>query len=249
MALRYQKPPLVEALCEVRFASTEERRWDWTVPGMLYERIRDRFPTRKEHHTINLPVTTPVPLSATAPSIERLQFMSGDENTMVQVGPDLLAVNSLRPHLGWAELRDTLLDVLATYREIASPSGIAMTAVRYINRVEIPNQSGFALEKYFKVLPGLPAGVSRVTTTFVIHTEVEYEAPAAIFRFLFGTTESKEQIAAFMLDYEHVSQPSIPPTFDGLRGWLDAGHDRIERAFYGSFTPMTHAEIFQEIRS
>lgn len=248
MALRYQKPPLVEALCEVRFASTEGRRWDWTIPGMLYERIQDRFPTRKSRHAINIPVTTPVPLGATA-SIERLQFVSRDESTVVQVGPDLLAVNSLGQHLGWVELRDTLLDVLATYREIASPSGIAMTAVRYINRVEIPNQSGFALEQYFKVLPGLPAGVPRAVTTFVIHTEVEYEAPAAIFRFLFGTTESKEQSAAFMLDYEHVSRESVPPTFDDLRGWLDAGHDRIELAFYGSFTPMTHAEIFQEIRS
>ena len=160
----------------------------------------------------------------------------------------LLAVNSLRSHVGWAELRDTLLDVLAAYRGIASPSGIAMAAVRYINRVEIPTQSGFALERYFKVLPGLPAGVPKLVTTFVIHTEVEYETPAAIFRFLFGTTESKDQILTFMLDYEHVSQPSIPPTFDDLRGWLDAGHDRIEQAFYGSFTPMTHAEIFQEIR-
>ncbi len=249
MALRYKKPPLVEALCEVRFASTEERRWDWAIPDMLWERIRERFPTRRERHGINIPVATPTPLSTAAHSLERLQFVSGDENTLVQIGPDLLAVNSLHPHLGWAELRDTLLDVLAAYRGIASPAAIAMTAVRYINRVEIPNQSGFALEKHFTVLPGLPPGVPKVVTTFVIHTEVEYEAPAAIFRFLFGTTESTDEIAAFMLDYEHVSPESLPPTFDSLRGWLDAGHDRIERAFYGSFTPMTHAEIFQEIRS
>lgn len=251
MALRYQKPPLVEALCEVRFASTQERSWDWAIPGMLYERIRDRFPIRREHHAINIPGATPVLLGAAVPSIERLQFVSGDENTVVQVGPDLLAVNSLRPHLGWAELRDTLLDILSTYRDIASPSGIATTAVRYINRVEIPllTESGFTLERYFNVLPGLPAGVPRMVTTFVIHTEVAYEAPAAIFRFLFGTTESTAQIAAFTLDYEHVSQESSPPTFDSLRGWLDAGHDRIELAFYGSFTSMTHAEVFREIRS
>lgn len=249
MALRYQKPPLVEALCEVRFASTEERRWDWAIPGMLYERIQGRFPTRRERHAIDIPIVGPVPLGTATHSIERLQFVSGDENTMVQVGPDLLAVNSLRPHLGWPELRDTLLDVLAAYRGIAAPSSIAMAAVRYINRVELPLQSGFALERYFQVLPVLPVGVPEEVSTFLIHTEVGYEDPAAIFRFRFGTTESAGQVAAFMLDYEHVSPGSIAPTFDGLRGWLDAGHDRIERAFYGSFTPMTHAEIFQEVRS
>lgn len=225
MALRYQKPPLVEALCEVRFASTEERRWDWTIPGMLYERIRDRFPTRRERHTFDLPFAGPVsPGMATHP-IEYLQFASVDDNTMVQVGPDLLAVNSLHPHSGWPDLRDTLLDVLAAYREIAAPSGIAMAAVRYINRVEIPNVSGFSLERYFTVLPGLPAGVPRNVSAFVIHTEIEHEDPAAIFRFRFGTTESTDQIAAFMLDYEHVSSLSLSPTFDTLGDWLGVGHD------------------------
>jgi uncharacterized protein (TIGR04255 family) len=249
MALRYQKPPLIEALCEARFASTDEHRWDWAIPDMLYERIRERFPTRRERHAIDIPFTGPVPPGLATYPIEYLQFASIDDNTMVQVGPDLLAVNSLHSHSGWPDLRDTLLDVLAAYREIAAPSGIAMAAVRYINRVEIPDVSGFVLERYFKVLPSMPAGAPRDVSAFVIHTEVEYEDPAAIFRFRFGTTESSDQIAAFMLDYEHVSAPSLPPTFATLGGWLDVGHDRIERAFHGSFTPMTHAEIFQEIRS
>lgn len=247
MALRYQKPPLVEALCEVRFSSTEQRRWDWAVPGMLYERIRDRFPIRKEHHAIDLPMTGPVPLGPAAQSIERLQFVSADERTLVQVGPDLLAVNSLRPHLGWSELRDALLDVLAAYRGIASPAAISMAAVRYINKVEIPLRSGFALARYFTVLPGLPASVPEAVSSFLIYTEVGYADPAASFRFRFGTTESTDEIAAFMLDYEHVAVASMAPTFDGLREWLDTGHDRIERAFHGTFTPTTHAEIFQEI--
>lgn len=249
MALRYQKPPLVEALCGLRFASIEERRWDWTIPEMLHDRIRDQFPIRREQHVVEMPLAGPVPLGPATQPIERLQFESGDGNTIVQVGPDLLAVNSLRRHLGWPELRDLLFSVLVAYREIAAPPGIATVAVRYINRVEIPIQSDFALEKYFRVRPGLPAGVPDEVSSFLIHTEVGYKAPAAIFRFRFGTTESVDQVAAFTLDYQHTSPESTPPTFDDLRGWLDAGHDRIERAFYGTFTPMTHAEIFQEVRS
>lgn len=248
MALQYQRPPLVEALCEVRFESAQDRGWDWTIPGLLYERLQERFPTRRERHAVDFPIAGPLPLALASHSIERLQFVSADGNTMVQVGRDLLAVNSLRPHLGWLELRDTLLGVLAGYREIAAPSRLTMAAVRYINRVEIPLRPGFALERYFAVLPGLPKGVPGVVSTFLIHTEVGYDDPSAIFRFRFGTTESADQVAAFMLDYEHVSTGS-PPTFDGLNAWLDAGHDRIERAFHGSFTPMTHAEIFQEIHS
>jgi uncharacterized protein (TIGR04255 family) len=249
MALRYHKPPLVEALCEVRFASTEDRKWDWAIPGMLYGRIHDRFPTRKERHAITIPLVGPAAPAPPTHAIERLQFVSQDESTMVQVGPDLLAINSLRPHLGWPDLRDTLINVLDAYREIASPPALTMAAVRYINRVELPLRAGFALENYFAVLPGLPAGVPRAVSTFLIHTEVDYDDPTALFRFRFGTTDSTGQVAAFMLDYEHLAAAPANPTFDQLPSWLDAGHDRIERAFYGSFTALTHAEIFQEIRS
>lgn len=251
MPLRYQKPPLVEALCEVRFASAPDKQWDWAIPGMLYGKIQDRFPTRRERHAldISIPMGGPIPLGPPTRSIERLQFVSADESTIVQIGPDLLAVNSLRPHLGWPELRDTLLHVLSAYRSIATPTSIAAAAVRYINRVEVPLRQGFALERYFAVLPGLPEGVPQTVSTFLIHTEVGYEDPAALFRFRFGTTESKPDAAAFMLDYEHLVHGDHVPTFDALPAWLDAGHDRIERAFYGSFTSDTHAEIFQEIRS
>ncbi len=248
MPLRYQKPPLVEALCELRFASDPDRPWDWAVPGLLYDKLRDTFPTRRERHAIALPLAGPAPLGPATGTIERLQFVSSDENTMVQLAPDLLAVNSLRPHLGWPDLRDTLLDVLAAYQTIAAPTALTMAAVRYINRVEIPLRSGFALERFFAVLPGLPEGVPQNVTTFLMHTEVGYEDPPALFRFRFGTTASAEDMAAFMLDYEHVSPAHDAPKFEALREWLDAGHDRIERAFVGSFTSATHAEIFQELR-
>ena len=249
MALRYQKPPLVEALCEVRFASPEGHAWDWTIPGMLYQRIQARFPARKERHAIAFPIGA-AQVEPPRHAIERLQFASPDGTMIVQVGPDLLAVNSLRPHLGWPELRDTFLGVLGAYCELAAPRALTMAAVRYINRVEIPLRPGFALEKYFAVVPGLPGGVSGAVSTFLMHTEVRYEEPAAIFRFRFGTTatESADDVAAFMLDYEHVAPGPVAPTFDSLPAWLDVGHDRIERAFYGSFTEMTHAELFQETR-
>jgi uncharacterized protein (TIGR04255 family) len=242
MPLRYQKPPLVEALCELRFTSAAERPWDWAVPGLLYSKIAERFPTRRQQQTIELPMDGVPPVASML-----AQFVATDESMMVQVGPDLLAVNSLRSHVGWHDLKAMLLDVLRAYREIAAPAGLSGAAVRYINRVEIPIRPGFALEQYFSVLPGRPPeGVPPDVSTFLIHTEAVCDDPAAIFRFRFGTTDSAAEIAAFMLDYEHVA---VAGSFEALSSWLDAGHARIEKAFYSSFTALTHAEIFQEIRN
>jgi uncharacterized protein (TIGR04255 family) len=241
MPLRYRKPPLVEALCELRFTSAEGRPWDLAVPGLLYSQIADRFPTRKQQQTIEIPMAGRPPVASAVAQFEAL-----DGGLMVQIGPDLLAVNSLRSHLGWADLKQALLDVLESYREIAGPADLSGAAVRYINRVEIPIHPGFALERYFAILPGRPPeGVPSNVSTFLIHTEAVCEEPAAIFRFRFGTTESPSDVAAFMLDYEHVA---VGGTFEALAPWLDAGHARIEQAFYSSFTALTHSEIFQEIR-
>jgi uncharacterized protein (TIGR04255 family) len=235
----------VEALCELRFVSEPERKWDWAIPGLLYSRIAPRFPIRQQRHTISLPVDGPVALTGQG---GLAQFVATDGSTMVQVGPDLLAVNSLRPHLGWADLRDTLASVLQAYREIAVPTTISMAAVRYINRVDIPLR-GLTLERYFTVLPGLPDKASSEITKFLIHTEVKYDDPSALFRFRFGPTDSSnDTVATFLLDYEHISNADTPG-FEALSAWLDAGHERIETAFYGSFTAFTHTEIFQEIRS
>ncbi len=251
MALEYRRPPLVEALCELRFASSADRKWDWTIPEMLYEQIRDNFPVRKEHYDIEISIPSTGPMGAPTRA-KRMQFLTSAGNMMVQVAPDLLAVNSVGSHLGWADLRDTLLGVLERYGDIARPPALAMAAVRYINKVEVLLRPGVALEQYFTVLPILPEGVPREVSTFLMHTEVGYSDPDALFRFRFGSTASpgqQEGVAAFLLDYEHVGHGDRAPSFNGLRAWLDAGHARIEQAFYGSFTPMTHAEVFQEVRS
>jgi uncharacterized protein (TIGR04255 family) len=241
MPLRYQKPPLVEALCELRFTSAADPSGDWRVPGLLFAKIAGKFPIWKQRQVMELPIAEATPVTSAL-----AQFVTADETMMVQVGPDLLAVNSLRPHLGWADLKETLLDVLQAYRETAAPTGLLVAAVRYINRVELPLRPTFALERYFAVLPGLPKGVPCDVSTFLIHTEAICDHPSALFRFRFGTTDSTPDVAAFLLDYEHVTAPTAP-TFDSLASWLDAGHARIEQAFYGTFTAMTHAEVFQEV--
>lgn len=39
--------------------------------------------------------------SAVKNSIERMQFLTKDEKLLLQVGPDLLSVNKLRPYTSW----------------------------------------------------------------------------------------------------------------------------------------------------
>lgn len=238
--VKHDHPPLVEALCELKFVSAAATPWDWTVAGLLYERIKERFPRRKEARRVDVSVGP----ALTAQPNERVQFRPTSGEMIVQVGRDLLAVNSLAPHVGWESLRDTTLWVLEQYKEIATPMGIAMCAVRYVNQVDIPLTTEFALEAYFQVLPAMPSSMPGHVAAFMTQTEALFDDPAALLKFRFGTTIGPAEHASFIVDLEHVVIADAVPKFEALPQWLDAGHQRVTEAFLATFTEKTQDEIF-----
>ena len=82
MSRRYQKPPLIEALCEFQFTGEE---WDWTIPGLIYQEIKGEYPKKKQANIVQFEV------QAQADEVSqrvrgggaRMQFFSADEATLV----------------------------------------------------------------------------------------------------------------------------------------------------------------------
>lgn len=46
MARTYNNPPLIEAVCDFHFSSSQP--WDWTIPGLFYELWVDMPPLSTE---------------------------------------------------------------------------------------------------------------------------------------------------------------------------------------------------------
>src|SRR5947208_3343497 len=94
MGEKLVSPPLLEALCEFRFAPTEA--WDWTLPGRLYDRIEKEFSERSQVEGIEVQLSLgpgQPPSSQIMRGPDRVQMKRKDGTAMVQVGPHLLAVN------------------------------------------------------------------------------------------------------------------------------------------------------------
>jgi uncharacterized protein (TIGR04255 family) len=47
---KYRNPPIEEALCEFRFAPSQD--WDPTVPGRFHEKIREIYPAKPREQRI-----------------------------------------------------------------------------------------------------------------------------------------------------------------------------------------------------
>ena len=154
MRVKYANPPLVEALCEFRFATGQP--WDWTIPGLVFNKIKEKYPVKKEVKRVGFEFKAiKVDFeSRVVQGTERMQFLNKEENRLVQVGKNLLTINQLIPYNSWTEFKSRINSAVQTYAEIVNPMGIINLGLRYINRIQLPET--FVMENFFNYYPKFP---------------------------------------------------------------------------------------------
>jgi uncharacterized protein (TIGR04255 family) len=103
MGRKYKNPPVIEVVCDFRL--TPETRWDLTVPGLLYEKLKVSFPHKEQRVLQEVELTQgPEGLQQHIRTRERMLFFTEDSKTIVQVGTGLLVINVLKPYPHWGGL-------------------------------------------------------------------------------------------------------------------------------------------------
>lgn len=224
---RFRHPPLAEAVCEFRFAKTSG--WDWTVPGRLHERIRDRFPRVRQVVSPAIVIGEPGP--ASPEQVERLQFVSEDGSRLVQSGPRLLSVNVLAPYPGWETFLDLIIAIFRHQAGLLPRSEIERIGLRYINRIDV---GGKTEKAFLSVLPEIDEIFGSHAHTFYERYELNYSDPEGTLIFQAGTVLDPRRALMIDLDFSrhHIGMLEA----DELKRWLEKAHDRIEEVFVRSLT-------------
>lgn len=231
MAKQYEKSPIVEALCEFQFIPTQP--WDLTIPGLIYGRINKDFPQKQQQVGIG------IQFKPTEKGIEhkiesappRMQFFNQDKTMLVQVGPDLLTVNHLRPYSTWATFKPIILEHLDIYKNIAKPKGFRKIGLRYINKINIKTAS-IKLEDYFKFYPNGPTEIPQTHTNFLSRIEIPYEDDRDHMLVTIGSTAPEEAgVLSIVLDLDYILSKPERIALDGAEEWLDRAHASIETVF------------------
>lgn len=145
--MHYKNPSIVEALCEVAFRPRS--RWDMTVFGRFYDLVRDSYPNREAGEAVETDVgKVQGGIRQQVRHSPRMRFFSSDRNRVLQVGPNLLVANVLRPYPGWASFKPDIIHALSAYYESADPDQIEHLTLRYIDRLEIPRRDFHQLDKW-----------------------------------------------------------------------------------------------------
>ena len=230
----YKNPRLIEALCEIHFEPGPA--WDATLFGLFYERIRAAFPEKRELRNVEVSFQAgDRELSQYVREAGvRMQFVRSDNTAMVQVAPNLLAVNQLPPYPNWAAFSQLIRSRFEDYVTVAQPKSIMRLGLRYINRFDFaPAEFDFAA--LFARSGLIPSAVFEEFKPFRFRLEIAQDEQAQLLFTLGTPTVEAEQISV-VLDLDHVSQFSLQPEASALMEHLNRAHDRIEAVFESCLT-------------
>lgn len=231
MSRKYRKPPIVEVVCEFRFIPSEP--WDLTVPGLVYDRLKEEFPIRRPvMRTVEkTDASQPQGIKKSMRVEQWTQFLRTDERALVQIGPDTLAVNHLAPYPTWEEFEPVIHRCFDAFLSVAKPNGLARIGLRYINRIEIPGKE-ISLNEYLSFLPQFEAEPPGSVEALVAGMQFIFDNARDKLKLQLVSAEvSVPETAAFVLDIDYfLAKPGeidIQHAFD----WVRDAHERIETVF------------------
>jgi uncharacterized protein (TIGR04255 family) len=248
MGQKLRLSPLVEAVCEFRFAPNLERVWDWAAPDKLYDQVKNEFPIRSQLVDVDLRVVVPQvggtlhPGQLLTQQISRVQLKSSDESLMVQLCPNLLVVNALQPYRSWEYFKEKILGILLKYINIAGESPFESIGLRYINNIDIPfGIEKFDIEEFIVCEPNIPIEISNIPmTSFHQRNEFLNESLPGIMIHQSGLMKnSATDRHMILLDLDVINSTQIIPNTYGIsknevKDWLEEAHTFIETVFRAS---------------
>jgi uncharacterized protein (TIGR04255 family) len=247
MGRKYTNPPLIEALCEIQFSADTE--WNLISPGLIYEQVREQFPQPRPGRAIALNLSQAgQSFGQEFQVVDRVQFVRPDEQALIQVGPQLLVVNHLKPYPSWEAFRPLIDFALEAYTRVIQPTGIHRIGLRYINRIAFP-QPRIRMEDYFEVYPRLGPELPDEHGAFIVGLQFTFAETrdALSLRLQTATSESESELA-FIMDLDYFLAKPGEVAVDAVMDWVDAAHTQVEHTFEASITDVLRAQ-FGEVRA
>ena len=235
MSPKYSKPPIVVAMCEVHFDPASP--WDLAVPGLLYEELRELFPTRSQTPAFEAVLAaTPEGVTQQVRRHERLQFSQVDERIIVQVGNHYLAVHHRPPYSTWEEFLPRIRTVLERYRKIASPTRVQRISLTYANSIVLPGDNPEP-DEFFDFYPHIGPRLPKQMVGLNLAVQFPFDDLRDLLQVAMATASSaRSEEATIALNLQYFLAKPFGVELEAIVPWLEVGHQRIEEAFEGSIT-------------
>lgn len=243
----YAKPPIAEAILDVRIAPADASRLPALLEAMTA--LAADYPNFETvsvaSGSIQLAGAEPVGPAVQANFTQhQLGFRrsSGDGKTKFNMQLDGFSFFRLAPYTQWREIAPEAQRVWSKYREAITPNHIVRVAVRYINKIEIPAPAE-QLSDYLNLLPKLPPGLgpqspSEFVTRFVLK-QADIDASLILHEAVTEPLESDRTVV--ILDVDVFREVSVPQTDADLWAYFEALRARKNKIFEACITDRCRA--------
>lgn len=241
----FPNAPVTEALLDIRVQLPEGV--NLAQLATFYDSVKDRYPNKRERQSwrggLKLTGGGELEVLQSHGGPDGYLFTSSDGKQIVQARLDGFTFNRLKPYDRWETFRDQARELWERYVGVAQPKQITRTALRYINRLEIPLPMR-DFKDYILTVPevaaALPQGLVKYFMQLVI-PEPEIPATAIITEAMEPSADSTKvalilDIDVFCLKVFEVKDRGLWEVFEKLR-------DLKNNIFFKSITDKTK-ELF-----
>lgn len=236
----YDNPPVIEAVCEMQFVPGQD--WDSTVPGLIYDQLSDDFPEKETRKNVDVrPVQEKSGQGIQHQVEERSIFKNDEESTYIQLSPQTLIINKLKPYGSWDEFKSIIKQAFQAYNEIQEPSGFKELSLRYINKFEVKTAT-IDLDHYFNIYPETGSGFDEPYSAFITGVQFSREEERDQLRIEIKPQTGEEE-QWVMLDLRYILENPEAVKIDDLDTWLETAHNHLWDAFQASITDQAESSF------
>lgn len=243
---RYKSAPIVEAVIELRVAP---KALDLAALHRLAESLKTDFPKQTPMQWVQMDISAEQgrAIQSLSQAVIGLRLAKADDSRILQIRHDALAYSHMAPYSDWATFKAEALPLWQQYRAACPNAKFSRCALRYINRVDIPD-SKIEPEDYFGLYLNIPKVLSQQD---VIGMELSLQMPqhdldcvANINQRMIGEPVKPDHIS-FILDID-VFRRGIENWGDAeVWAFLDKLRERKNEIFEACITPRTRELIDQ----
>jgi uncharacterized protein (TIGR04255 family) len=231
--------PITEALIDIRVTPSPALTTD--ALRQLAETAKPDYPQMNEGHGVEMSFNviagqTAVPRVSDA-GITGYICRSADDKSLVQFRADGYTFNRLHPYTSWESIVPEAMRWWSLYAGAVKPTVIRI-AVRYINRLTIPNAVS-NLRQYLTVPPGAATAPDQRVTGFFSRVAVEDPrsgASALVTQVLDQSLDPNREVVVLDVDVFKVKAPVDAFTTDEIEPVLTTLRALKNQLFFGSVT-------------
>jgi uncharacterized protein (TIGR04255 family) len=240
--------PLIEALCEFYFNVSGGNQL--TLPGLFYAEVRDDFPIQESVNELALQIGIGggQEMQQLIQQTPRLLLKGSDNSAMLQIAPNRLIINQLKPYINWGAFKSLILDAFRKYINVSGDFELSRISLRYINHIIPAPNKEFNIEDFLTIIPLFPKPLEKPIFAFQQSYEFMYDSVGEFLVHKTGVAVNTDGINVLVLDLDYISQKienlqDNSRTIEWLSEWLDKAHNHIESAFLSSLNPIYYESI------